>query len=300
MSVSKFYEIEFDKLNIEFDKIALFTKHPSTIGIYRERVLKDYLRNFIPGYLSFGTGFVYNNDINKNDEIYSSQTKQIDCLVYDEKIHTPYLKTDDFVIIKPESLYAGIEIKSTLTFYKEYSKVESSDTVKYPFTDASGKRYCWAGTLVDALVNMKSIHENTYLLNKDFYKAIFAYTMNFKFQNLYEALDLGELQKQLSILHLYELPTYICIPNNCLIYFSRMPFTMNENVGFDPYQSEISVLESVQNNRAFPLQFFTNSLKIQVDHKLSKKIPDKSGLFTSGKGDIKYWGHHFQLNSEEI
>lgn len=300
MSVSKYYEMELNKLNIEFEKISLFTKHPSTIGIYRERVLKDYLRSFIPNCLSFGTGFVYNNETNNNDEIYASQTKQIDCLVYDDAIHTPYLKTDDFVIINPESLYAGIEIKSTLTFYKEYCRKEKIDTTKYPFTDLSGKNYCWSGTLVDALENIKSIQENTFPKNRNFYKAIFAYTMNFNYQNLYEALDMDELQQQLNIQHLYELPTYICIPNNCLIYFSRMPFTVNENDGFDPYQSEMSVLEAVQSNKAFPLQFFTNSLKIQVDYKLSKKLPDESGLFTSGKGDIKYWGHHFQLNSEEI
>lgn len=73
---------------------------------------------------------------------------------------------------------------------------------------------------------------------------------------------------------------------------------MDESIGFDPSQSEMTVIETVEENRAFPLQFFTNAYKIHVEHNLTKKMPHKAGLFTAGLGKIKKWGHHFDLCSE--
>lgn len=60
----------------------------------------------------------------------------------------------------------------------------------------------------------------------------------------------------------------------------------------------MTVIEFLPENIGFPIQFFTNALKIQIDHNLIKKNPHLGGLFTAGLGKIKYWGHHFDLNSE--
>ena len=230
--------IELEKLNLEFDKIKLFTKHPPTLGIYREQVLKSYIRQFIPSSLSISSGFVFNNENTVNNEIYESQTKQIDCMVFDEKNFVPYLKTQDFAIIEPNALYAGIEVKSTLTLSKSYCKNANLDD--YPFSESDGKRYKWVGTLIDALMNIKSIWDNTNYSNKQVIKAIFAYSMTFDPNLLYMALDNDEIQKQIGIHHLNELPLYICVPNDYLICFSRTALDCDESLGFDPYESEMT------------------------------------------------------------
>lgn len=299
MSVSKFYQIELEKLLNEFQKIRLFTNHPTTLGSYRERVLKNYLRQFIPKNLTIGSGFIFDFKNAEKDKLYFEQTKQIDCLIHDENNYTPFIKTEDFVIIEPDSLFAAIEIKSQLTLYKEHDKSHSNTSDKYPLIFSGDiNPYKWSGTFIDALENIKSISNIAMKYKRSFFSGIFAYSSSVNLKNFLFALDNGEIQQQLKIKHLKELPNYICVPDSDLVYFNRVSFFENEVNGFDPSQSEMTVIESVPENKAFPIQFFTNALKINIDYNLLGKKPHEGGLFTAGLGKIKYWGHHFDLNSE--
>jgi hypothetical protein len=298
MSVSKYYELELNQLLCEFNKISLFTEHPATIGTYREQVLKNYLKKFLPKNITISSGFIFDHNNAEQNQLFSQQTKQIDCLIYDNNNYTPFLKTENFVIIDPNSLFAGIEIKSSLTFHKEYDHHNRSISSKYPFINHDNTPYRWAGTLIDALINIQSLYKIAFQYNKKYFNAIFAYSSNFDFHNLFLAFDNEEIQRQLGISHLYELPNYICIPNERLVYFGRTSIFVDESKGFDPYESEMTVIENDTDNPAFTLQFFSNALKIQLDYNLFGKKPDKRGLFTSGLGKIGFWNNHFPLNSE--
>jgi hypothetical protein len=194
MSVSKFYQIELTRLKNESEKISFFTKHPPTIGSYREKLLRDYLALFTPKNLKIESGFVFDFENAEKDQLFKDQTRQVDCLVFDDSN--------------------------------------------------------------------------------------------------------GELQKQLSIEHLNQLPEYICVLDKVLIYFSRVLLFEDEANGLDSSQTQMTVIESVEENIAFPLQFFTNAYKIHIEYSLLMKSPHKGGLFTAGLGIIKTWGHHFDLCSE--
>lgn len=298
MSVSRFYQIELEKLLNESEKISFFTKHPPTIGTYRERVLKSFLRQFIPKNLTISSGFVYDHNNADSDQLYCDQTKQVDCLIYDENNYSPFLKTEDFTIIEPASLYGGIEIKSQLTFYKEYDKSDSKRSKKYPLQDLDNKFYRWSGTLIDAIENIRSISSIANKYSRKVFQGVFAYSSSVNLKNFLFAFDNGEIQKQLDLKHLDELPTYICVLDNCLINFARVSMFVDEDLGFDPSQSEMTVIEALPENKAFPFQFFTNALKIHLENNLIKKTPHEKGLFTAGLGVIRFWGHHFDLNSD--
>lgn len=99
MSVSRFYEIELEKLKVEFEKISIFTNHPGTLGTYREQILKNYIRNFIPTFLSVNSGFVSHYKDVEKDMVHSAQTKQIDLIVHDESFSNKKFR------ISPEPLY---------------------------------------------------------------------------------------------------------------------------------------------------------------------------------------------------
>lgn len=43
--IAAFYEIEQEKMLLDFRKIELFTRHPGSRGTFRERRLKQYLRS---------------------------------------------------------------------------------------------------------------------------------------------------------------------------------------------------------------------------------------------------------------
>ena len=118
--IIRYYEIEQSKLLLDFEKVALFTDHSTSLGSFRERRLRQYIREFTPSQLSVDTGFVsmWKRDSGK---IADARSRQIDCLVFDAHTVRPLLQTDDYAIISPEAFYAAIEVKSSLTFFREMS-----------------------------------------------------------------------------------------------------------------------------------------------------------------------------------
>lgn len=80
-------------------------------GEYKEIILRRMFKKIIPKKYSIGTGFV----VFKNGDKIESST-QIDILVWDSQNHSQLLGDDiaDFYIVKPESVRAIIEVKTTL------------------------------------------------------------------------------------------------------------------------------------------------------------------------------------------
>jgi hypothetical protein len=291
-SSRRVYEIEQQKLLLDFEKIALFTDHPTSLGTFRESRLRQYLRDFTPRQLSLGTGFV--SSFEHGDVL---QSKQIDCLVFDETRTHPELRTDDYVIVRPEAFYAAIEIKSELTFYKKSWK-SGEDKTKFPL-QRGGEQFQWAGTLIEALVNIQSIVQTVGEEAAKCFFGVFGYQSSFLSRTLAEALDNDEIQKQLKIKHINELPRMICIPGKCAMNLSPYDFAENAH-HHDPYISFLNVLEAQSGTPAYPLQFFTTYYLNQIGAKLSGKLPKNGGLNSaSTEGEtVKIWRQHFDLNSE--
>jgi len=292
--IKRFYEIEQAKLILDFEKITLFTTHPTSLGSFRERRLRQYLKDFTPRQLSVESGFVSTWEP-LSGRITDKQSRQIDCLVFDATKRQMLLATDDFAIIEPESLYAAIEIKSSLTFYREKSP-SGKKTAEYPLgiTDDDGFR--WAGTLVDALKNIASLSSVIDRKTAGIFQGVFAYNMNFDWNNLYHAFDNNELQTQLGINHVDQLPHGICVPGSLFISFS--PYDMFETAPHhDEWTSHFNYIGALGEAPAYPLQFFTTYFTNQVNLKLTARPADSHGLFSATGSAVEIWSHHFDLNS---
>jgi len=297
MTIAKYYELEQKKLFIEFEKISLFTKHNPTIGTYRENVLKDYLRRLIPSHLDISSGFIASYTDNSN-EIYQTQSRQIDCLIFDKFQYIPFLETENFSVIPPQSAYSCIEVKSSLTFYKKKHPDNSKKiTDQYPLGGDYTEAYRWEGTLIDSLINIKAAVD--ICKNKDCYPTmgIIAYSYNFKLNNLYHALDNNELQRQLGINHLHQLPFSICVPSQFTILFSNLDM-FDPGCTHDEYTSFYNELKSAKGFEQYPLQFFSVLLHNNINFKLNKKEPDRGGLFTAIGSTVGIRSMHFDLSSE--
>lgn len=291
---ARYYELEQQKLLLDFEKVALFTKHPTSLGTFRERRLRQYLREFTPMQLSLSTGFVV--DANPAiDAIAERVSRQIDCLVYDETRRHPELRTEDYVVIRPEAMFAAIEVKSTLTFYQEEMK-NKDDTAKYPL-ERFGKKFRWAGTLVDALINIKSIKDVCTEGSKAFF-AVFGYTANFDWKVLHQALDNRELQQQLGLNHVDDFPPVLCVPGKFLINISPYDW-LEHNPHHDPSVSHFNALIATDEAPAYPLQFFTTYFLNSVGAALNGTVPQRGGINSGiSSGSVGMYGHHFDLNSE--
>jgi hypothetical protein len=96
--------------------------HPGEYGTYREAVVREFLRSFVPGRLSIGTGFI----INSLGDI----SAQSDVVIYDAA-NTPMLENDEKQRLFPVETVCGVgEVKSDVdrtnlkTAFQKLAKVK--------------------------------------------------------------------------------------------------------------------------------------------------------------------------------
>lgn len=98
--------------------------HELSVGEYKESLLKNCLRNFMPKRYSVGTGFIVFVEDHTKSTLSSSvdisnlkshsTSHQLDVIVYDETDFAPLFRDGDFVVLRPESVRAVIEVKGFL------------------------------------------------------------------------------------------------------------------------------------------------------------------------------------------
>lgn len=80
--------------------------HPGEFGTYREKIIGDFLKPFLPTRLAVGNGFI----ITSKDRISS----QCDIIIYDKE-HTPIIENGEQKFFPVECVVGVIEAKSKLT-----------------------------------------------------------------------------------------------------------------------------------------------------------------------------------------
>ncbi|MEX3007306.1 DUF6602 domain-containing protein [Hoeflea sp. TYP-13] len=99
--------------------------HFPSIGQYKERLLAKVLRDYLPRTIEVGTGFVLfpcplekGVDLENFDELNQASfqpSRQCDIIVFDSSTVPVIFRDDDFVVVRPESVKAIIEVKGSLT-----------------------------------------------------------------------------------------------------------------------------------------------------------------------------------------
>lgn len=295
MSTNRFYLLQQQKLQIEFEKISLLTRHGPTMGAYREALLRNHVRSLVPSSLKVTSGFVASN-LN-GDDLREGQSRQIDILVYDSDRYVPLIETDGFSVVLPESIRACIEVKSSLTFYKSERSDKSAETNdEFPLGSGFGAAYRWAGTLVDSLQNIKDAADTCHARCDAYFSGILAFESTFDPLRLYEALDGGELQVQLGISHLRQLPAVICVLGKTVTTFSESDF-QETGAGYeDDYTSFYNEIRAVAGNEQLPFQFFSVFMTNQIGYLHSKREANSNGM-NSCSGQVRIFSHHFDLAS---
>lgn len=93
-------------------------------GRFKEAVLKNIIRKFLPSNLSVGTGFILRAE-GEND-VDNQLSAQLDIIIYDNTL--PLLFSEgDFIITTSKNVRGIIEVKSKITQYTFRSVVEQFD-----------------------------------------------------------------------------------------------------------------------------------------------------------------------------
>jgi len=109
------------RIEADFDFSAIID-HNCSKGTFREQILKNFLRPFLPGCYGVSGGQAFDNDGNIS--------KQLDVVVYDSLFSylAPYM--DDFIYFPCESIFGNIEIKSSLNKQSFNDAVENIASLK--------------------------------------------------------------------------------------------------------------------------------------------------------------------------
>lgn len=110
------------KLKIDFDGITKQIEHNGVKGSAREDLLKDYLKKMLPEKYSITSGIIIDNNQN--------QSKQQDFIIHDAFNCPSFFKTESNSILPVESVYATIEIKSTLDYRTLEQSVKNVESVR--------------------------------------------------------------------------------------------------------------------------------------------------------------------------
>ena len=110
MSLLDYHKTTTKELLALTNKVRSLITHWGEEGRYKEAVLKNIIRRFLPEKYTIGTGFVIKQTRTRGEHLSS---RQIDLLIYDND--SPILfKEGDFVIVTPDAVRGIIEIKANL------------------------------------------------------------------------------------------------------------------------------------------------------------------------------------------
>ena len=105
--MENYFNLVSKEFEIRLNQIRQFIKnHNPSIGSFNEEILRKFLRDFLPKWVSVGQGFIMNQS--------GEMSHQIDILIYNSVFYAPLYSVNDLVVIQPESVIIAIEVKTKI------------------------------------------------------------------------------------------------------------------------------------------------------------------------------------------
>jgi hypothetical protein len=146
-SFASYFGMIGDTFSKRVNQLAQLIQHDPSLGTYKERLLLRTVSDFLPKRYAAGTGFVvfpkkraFGAQVELHTDLYNNiahdASSQLDIVVYDQAEYPPLFIDGDFVVLRPESVRAVIEMKGSL-------KKQEMDSAIDLFADYAAK---WQAT----------------------------------------------------------------------------------------------------------------------------------------------------------
>ena len=109
-------------LQSDYEKLSSKITHNGLKGTVREEKLKEYITKLFPTKYAIGNGIIVDSN--------ETQSKQQDFIIYDNFNSPKLMETESVQIVPIESVYATIEVKSTLTINELEKCINNIRSVK--------------------------------------------------------------------------------------------------------------------------------------------------------------------------
>jgi hypothetical protein len=105
--MESYFELVSREFELRISQIRQFIKkHNPSIGAFNEEILRTFLRDYLPKWVSVGQGFILNRQ--------GDSSPQIDIIIYNSMFYAPLYSVNDLVVLQPESVLLVIEVKTKL------------------------------------------------------------------------------------------------------------------------------------------------------------------------------------------
>lgn len=115
--LTKYYQGLLQQIRSEVDLINTLFEHQGLKGEGNERLLRDFLKDFVAKKYGIGTGVVIDK--------MGKSSKQCDIIIYDEFLYPSVLTHGKIQLFPVDVVYATVEIKTTLSFQKSKEACEN-------------------------------------------------------------------------------------------------------------------------------------------------------------------------------
>ena len=209
------------KLQIDYEDVTSHIQHMGVRGTSREDVLRQRIKELLPQKFTVGSGIITDHQ--------GKQSHQQDFFVYDAFNSPTFLQTESSCIIPVESVYATIEVKSTLNKETLRQSVENIKSVKE--------------------LELSVLQNSPFIPQKYNYifGAIFAYSSETTIETI--AKNLGEFCKKIPY---SQQPNIVCILNQGIIIHT--PKVEGRQIEIIP--SEKTTIAIIKNNLELNLYLF--------------------------------------------
>ena len=161
--IGKIEQFESDFLNLSrqvFLNKDGTLRHPGEFGVYREKIVAEFLKPFLPTRLDIGSGFIITDKGNIST--------QCDIIIFDKE-NTPIIENTEQRFFPVESVVGVIEVKSVLNKTKLTEALIKLSNIKKLRYDINNKRYIY------------NIFENKTYNSKDLYDQMATFIICEKF-----------------------------------------------------------------------------------------------------------------------
>ena len=110
------------KMQIDFEEITSQIEHRPTKGDFREDIIKEFLRQYLPENFGVCKGLVIDTE--------GIQSKQQDILIYDKATTPRFLISETENILPIESIVATLEVKSSLNKIELLKSLDNIESVR--------------------------------------------------------------------------------------------------------------------------------------------------------------------------
>lgn len=139
--LNDFFRLKVKELNAQFEQAkALIVNHNLSVGLILEEILREFLREVLPGRFGITQGFI---------AMGTKLSRQCDIIIYNCVDYAPLYLAGDIKIVPSESVAAVIEVKSSINFERFIETIKAFDTLtrmgirdKYLFVFSSPQAKC--------------------------------------------------------------------------------------------------------------------------------------------------------------